>query len=695
MPSSAFPSYTRWPRATLVPCVAFVLLLLGSTLTATAASGAPVWRSPADLTGNALPAINPQVAVAPQGQAIAVWERFGVVQAASRPVDSEAWLPTVDLGRAGSDHAEPQVAFSAHGDAIAVWRQGSSYHHIKGVVQAAFRPATTGIWQAPVVLSSADEDAQPARLAMDSAGNAIAVWATKDGNRCDVQVAMRTAATGIWTAPRVLAARSAAQFACAPVVAMDGGGIATAAWVENDGLGPVDTLKTATWSASTGAWQMPVTVPTGRPEVNRPAITTSSSGDALLTWSSNEAIVNSSTFYRVEAAFRPAGSSTWSARAHVSPDGIGANRATTAWDPTTGNAIVVWRRGDSEDGLVQAAHFERATQTWGPPVAIAGPTTADTLRVAFDASGNAVVVYAIRSGASDYLTLYSAEAVVRTRDGIWHPSVRLSRTGVSWVNGPQVAFDAVGNGVAVWPEFDGRTPDRGPSVFAASYDATSRAFDLLDIDSVAPSGRVSFSWRSILAPGQPFLTTPTWSFGDGATAIASRPIHTYARPGTYRVTVSVRDVLASIASMTRTITIGPATGARSAPKLTAKPQLTRLRQTHRVWRLGRKAARVASAKRHPVGTSFTVHSDRVVRLRYVFKRCAPQRRKQSRRACSRTRARGTISVRGRAGKNRLHFYGRLSKKRKLTPGTYVLEITGRASTGPRSNPTTVRFTIAH
>src|SRR3712207_8883544 len=50
---------------------------------------------------------------------------------------------------------------------------GETPHH---VVEMALRPAATGVWGDPEPLSPSSQDAQSAQVAVDGAGNALAVW---------------------------------------------------------------------------------------------------------------------------------------------------------------------------------------------------------------------------------------------------------------------------------------------------------------------------------------------------------------------------------------------------------------------------------------------------------------------------------------------------------------------------------------
>ncbi len=74
------------------------------------------------------------------------------------------------------------------------------------------------------------------------------------------------------------------------------------------------------------------------------------------------------------------------------------------------------------------------------------------------------------------------------------------------------------------------------------------------------------------------ITGYIWSFGDGATGSGARPSHTFARPGTYTVRLSVSDAAGASAATASTVTVFPAatvtkvsvrrTGARHVLRIT-------------------------------------------------------------------------------------------------------------------------------
>lgn len=120
------------------------LVLTAVLVLASGAGAAPVWLDELDLSAPGRGATRPQVAVAGDGSAFAVWRRTNgtnlIVQAAVRPAGG-AWGAPQDLSQIGQDGTNPQVASNTEGDAVAVWHRSNGTNTI---VQAAVRPAGGG-----------------------------------------------------------------------------------------------------------------------------------------------------------------------------------------------------------------------------------------------------------------------------------------------------------------------------------------------------------------------------------------------------------------------------------------------------------------------------------------------------------------------------------------------------------------------
>src|ERR1051325_6115370 len=101
-----------------------------------------------------------------------------------------AWvLPAPDLSAAGQNASSPQVAIDPAGDAVAVWTR---FNGTNTIIQSASRPAG-GAWSAPLDLSAAGQNASSPQIAVDPAGNAVAVWTRSNGTNNIIQTASKPA----------------------------------------------------------------------------------------------------------------------------------------------------------------------------------------------------------------------------------------------------------------------------------------------------------------------------------------------------------------------------------------------------------------------------------------------------------------------------------------------------------------------
>jgi hypothetical protein len=103
-----------------------------------------------------------------------------------RPAASGAWGTPTDLSGACEYAQQPQIALDGAGDAVAVWER---WNGTTWTVSGALRPAASGVWQTPEDLSAAGRDALGTQVAVDSNGNGVAVWSRWNGTNYMVQAA--------------------------------------------------------------------------------------------------------------------------------------------------------------------------------------------------------------------------------------------------------------------------------------------------------------------------------------------------------------------------------------------------------------------------------------------------------------------------------------------------------------------------
>ena len=199
------------------------------------------WGTPRRVSTTTARALRPRLAATVPGAAAVVWtqqidgdER---VAAATRTASGQ-WSSEVVLTGAGQQGREPDVAVAPTGDATAVW-VGEDTQSV-GAFSASFTPSMG--WSPALALARADarprELARPGRaetgadVAALVDGRFVAGWELTTDDTSRAVVAAR-APGGPWTAPRELSRAHAV--AGGVQVANAGAGIVAAAWEERDG----------------------------------------------------------------------------------------------------------------------------------------------------------------------------------------------------------------------------------------------------------------------------------------------------------------------------------------------------------------------------------------------------------------------------------------------------------------------------
>lgn len=521
------------------------LLLTFALVLPSAPASASGWLAPVTLSDAGQHADEPQVAVDADGDAVAVWLRsdgsHARIQAATRPAGG-AWTTPVTLSDAGQNADDPQVAVDTDGDAVAIWRR-SDGTNIR--VQAAARPAG-GAWTAPTTISAAGPDTYDAGVAVDPDGDAVAVWTQSDGSNIRVQAATRPAG-GAWTAPDTLS--TAGRDATAPQVGVDADGDAVAVWRRSDGS---NVRAQAATRPAGGTWAAPDTISDAGQTASEPQVAVGADGTATAAWRANDG-----GDQYVKAATRPAGGA-WTTPATLSNPAQTADRPQVAVD-ATGDTTAVWRQTGGGYYRVTAA-TRPAGGSW---------SAADTLsdagqhaylpQVAVDPDGDATAVWHRTDGSHNRV-----QAATRPAGGAWATPVMLSAAG-QHASGQQIAVDAGGDATAVWHRSDGTNTRVQSAVFDATAPSVSATLPTTAStgEPVAFSASISDTWSAVSA---------SWTFGDGASSSATSTNHTYAAPGTYTVTVTATDAVGNTRAVTGQITVttpSPSTGG--APSGTPPP----------------------------------------------------------------------------------------------------------------------------
>jgi hypothetical protein len=348
----------------------------------------------------------PQIAFDQDGNALAVWQRLDTAGThtniwSSRLAAGNPWSPLVMINTPnGSPAQNPQIAIDAAGNAVAVWNQkdtGSAYTNI-----LSNRLPASGSWGTPVKVSIDDSDAFSPQIALDAAGNALAVWETiasgTSQNILSSRLPVGSPTNSPWGTPLLVNSPTGGH-AYGPHITFDQDGNALAVWQQYVTADDVvsNILSSRLPAAAGSAWATPQTVNTDSNSqvAQGPQIAIDSSGNALVVW--DQATIGAPDSSHIWANRYVASASNWAVAAPISEEGNFEAQAQVAFD-ASGNALAVWIQN-----TVIASNSYTTGSGWGAPAAVAtGVNSATNAQIAFDANGNAMAVWEqLDNGNSD------------------------------------------------------------------------------------------------------------------------------------------------------------------------------------------------------------------------------------------------------------------------------------------------------
>ncbi len=406
------------------------------------------------------------------------------------------WQPVTnlfaDLSAAGGSAQTPAVAVDSRGDATAVWTR---WNGTQSVVQASTRPAG-GTWSVPVDLAQGPSVFNP-RLTVDPSGNATALWRVRDVGRSVVQASTRSAG-GAWSTPVDLSVDTAvdvSQQTDVPQVAVDAAGTVTATWsrFESKPSEAFTHVVQAATRQSDGTWTAPVDLSTPGQHARTTDLAVDPAGNATAIWVAGSV---------VQSATRPAGGS-WAAPVDLSS--IAGPRANprVVVDPA-GTVTAVWGTFTTTYGIQTATRSPGAA--WSAPADLSAPgqDTFDTPELAADRRGAVTALWQRHDGSGWIVT-----SATRPAGGGWTTPVDLSAPGHdAW--DPQVAVDPAGNATAVWSLAEEPMTDSARTVQAARRTAAGVWTGPVDLS------RGGTAWNPQVALDSFGNATTVWSHNDGS-----------------------------------------------------------------------------------------------------------------------------------------------------------------------------------
>jgi len=380
-------------------------------------------------------------------------------QSVQTPDDGKRWgiaelIETNEQGHAAS----PQIAMDAAGNAVAVWEDPNC--------TTGPTPCGTSIWSNRYLASTREwgipelveteptGSARGSQVAVDGQGNAVVVWRMPlGGDLLKIWSNRRTPSDGWGTAERI---DDGTGDAIEPQVAVDPEGNAVAVWQQSDGT------RDDIWSnryTPTDGWGAAELIETDAGDARWPQVAMDSNGNAVAVWQQSDGT-------RDNIWARPyTPGNGWGTRGPIETKDAGsATRPQVAMNPN-GNAVAVWQQSDGTTDSIWSNRYTATSNNWGNAELIednAGDALAP--QVAMDAQGNAVAVWAQSDG-----TFFDIWSNRYTPSGDWGIAKHIERNDQGSATSPQVAMDAQGNAVAVWIQPDGAQDSTWSNRYTPSF----------------------------------------------------------------------------------------------------------------------------------------------------------------------------------------------------------------------------------
>ena len=428
-------TFYKWPVVTV--CLSLILNACG---------GGDVIPTPKDWgtaelieTDNAGDADRPQVAVNANGNALAVWPQSDGTRNklwANHYDAATGWntASLIENDDAGNTYT-PRVAFDANGNALVIWAQNDG---MRSNIWTRRYDALTG-WETAILIENDTGHAGDPRIAFDANGNALAVWTQLSSSFYSIWTNRYDATTG-WGTPTLIENDDTAH-ASSPQVAVNANGDAITVWTQSDGTRY--NVWARRYDAVTG-WEMAMLIESETGFASDPQIALDANGNALAVWEQPIGSRDNIWANRYDAI------TGWGTPSLIENTDWNAFSPQVAFD-ANGNAVAVWRQVNGTRYDVWANRYDAATG-WGTATLIETDNTwhAGDPQVAFDTNGNALAVWP-QSDSTNY-NIWANRYDATTG---WGTATLIETDNAGDAFDPQIAFDANGNALAVWRQFDG------------------------------------------------------------------------------------------------------------------------------------------------------------------------------------------------------------------------------------------------
>jgi len=375
----------------------------------------------------------PDVMFDASGDAIAVWTQSDgtdVRVMANHFSRGSGWgsAQVIDSGY-GTCNSPVRIAVNSSGDAIAVWKQdiGADYdlvtnRYIKGVG-----------WSYPETLDYIDSEVWDPRIGMDDSGNAIAVWYQSDGSYYNVYHSMFSPSGG-WGSASLLETNDHAVYR--PEISMNSAGDAMVVWRQYDGTRGNVVSRYYDPVSGWGPVQLAENVDLG--DINQHQVTVDTNGNAMAVWQQF-----TGTSHQCYSNYYDAATGWDTARLLSNPSSSTVQYPRIASDPS-GDFMAVWYQYDGTRYNIHSCRYDAGTG-WGSIELVEFTDhTVDSPKVKMDGLGRSLVVYRQYSGLN-YDIFFNRHI---PGEGWGEP--QLVETNANGPDVPMIAVHPSGDAIAVW-----------------------------------------------------------------------------------------------------------------------------------------------------------------------------------------------------------------------------------------------------
>jgi hypothetical protein len=362
------------------------------------------WGEPILIENEAGGGLNPFIDIDDDGNAMAIWEQADGVKMsimASYYTFGDGWGTPVYIedNNQGNAHS-PKFSFDGAGNAIAVWRvadglctQGAQTFGVYNVYTNRFVKDVG--WGNAELLENGCWDAgyNGFDIAMDAAGNGIAAWTQQDGIQYNLMYRIYTPDSG-WGTEGFVEENPDSVYD--PQLAIDDAGNVMAVWYQNDG--GIQSVYANHFGSSSG-WGIVENIESGNLRATRARVGMDADGNAMAVWYQSDGS-NSNIM-----ANRFVSGSGWSGEFVVDSEDLGDAYHPQVAVNSKGDAIVAWEQSDGSRFNVWAKFFD-VKYGWGEAKIIDSDLTGDAsdASVALSNLGTGVAIWLQTGGvtANDY-----------------------------------------------------------------------------------------------------------------------------------------------------------------------------------------------------------------------------------------------------------------------------------------------------